>query len=163
MNTRQANPVPSCDRCGKPLKYAPCAACGARGSYRDWMIFKRECAACSGSGRVLRCPDELQHIFEDLRLPAKLGAKSVYRSFQRGAAGKAPSGAQAPRPILKPPAKQPIPPPWSASYPNPWHPMHPRNPRNQPFHPLNPNSPTNPNNPMNPLNPNNPLNRKPFK
>ncbi len=150
-----------CDHCGKQLKNVPCSVCDGKGYYREWVIFKKDCEMCSGSGRVLRCPDELKHIIEDLKLPPKYETRSIYKNFQKNTSPK-PLTTTLKTPLItpKPPVQPQIPPPWHPSYPNPWHPMHPRNPRNQPFSPLNPNSPTNPNNP---LNPNNPINRRPFK
>lgn len=162
MNQPRADSTPTCDRCRKPLADLPCRACGGRGTYRRWLLFQRQCAVCAGRGRSLRCPDELRHIAEDLKLPPGRRADAVYRQFKR-----VPPAASSSLPRPGPPGRRAIPPrvppPWDASYPNPWHPMHPRNPRNQPFSPLNPNSPTSPNNPLNPLNPNSPLHRKPFK
>ena len=160
MNKDQASSTSVCDRCGKQLKHVACGVCDGKGYYREWIIFKTECGACSGSGRILRCSNEYQHILDDLNLSPKLGTKSLYRNFRKSALPKITSIQAANRTITKPHAPQQIPPPWHPRYPSPWHPMHPRNPGNQPFNPLNPNSPTNPNNPMNP---NNPINRKPFK
>ena len=162
MYKNQADSTSVCDRCGKQLQYVVCGACGGKGYYRELVIFKSKCEICSGNGRVLRCPDEHQHIIEDFKLPPKLNTKSLHKNFRKSASTKTPV-LKTPRTTPNPPAPRQIPPPWHPSYPNPWHPMHPRNPKNQPFNPLNPNSPTNPNNPLNPLNPNNPMKRKPFK
>ena len=51
-----------CDRCEKQLQNVVCDACDGKGYYRELLIFKSECEVCSGNGRVLRCPDERQHI-----------------------------------------------------------------------------------------------------
>jgi hypothetical protein len=172
MKKNRASSTQTCDRCGEQLKRVACGACDGKGYYREWIIFKKECMACSGSGRILRCPNEYRHVVKDLNLSPKLGTKPLYRGFRKSPSPKISSSIAvsrtittppARRTIIRPPARPHIPPPWHPSYPNPWHPMHPRNPRNQPFNPLNPNSPTNPNNPMNPMNPNNPMRRKPFK
>jgi hypothetical protein len=150
MYKNQADSTSVCDRCGKRLQYRACGVCDGKGYYRKLVIFKNECEVCSGNGRVLRCPDEYQHIIEDLELSRKVNMKSLYRSF-RGSASTTTPVLKPPLTTTKPPAWQipprwyppyprpsQIPPPWHPSYPNPWHPMHPRNPRNQPFNPLNP-------------------------
>jgi hypothetical protein len=163
MYSNPADSTSVCDRCGKQLQYGPCYVCDGRGYYRTLVIFKTECEVCSGSGRVLRCPDEHQHVIEDLSLSPTFSTRSLYKGFQKSASTKTPVRKPSLTATVKPSAPQ-VPPPWHPSYPNPWHPMHPNNPRNQPFNPLNPNSPTNPHNlrnPMHPLNPNNPMNRKP--
>ena len=160
MNQNRHNPPLVCDRCKKQLKSYECNVCDGKGYFRKWIIFKNECEVCSGSGRVLRCPDEYQHILEDLKLSRELRTKSLYKNFRTPVLPKNPFIQAGQRTITKRAPSQQIPPPWHPSYPNPWHPMHPRNPRNQPFNPQNPNSLINPNNPMNP---NNLLNRKPFK
>jgi hypothetical protein len=155
----------TCDRCGTPLENTECRVCNGKGYYRELLIFKTDCEACSGSGRVLRCPNEYRHILDDLNLSSNYSARSIYKGFQNSTFPKPKSGFNTRLTGTKPGQPQ-VPPPWHPSYPNPWHPMHPRNPRNQPFNPLNPNSPTNPMNPRNPhhpLNPNNPINKGPFK
>lgn len=149
-----------CDRCAEQLEYVACRACGGKGYFRVWIFFKRECGVCSGSGSVLRCPNEYQHIVEDFKLSRRPSVSSLYKNFRNVPLPKTQSGSKKPLTITNPPPRLQIPPPWHPSYPNPWHPMHPRNPRNQPFSPMNPNSPTNPNNPMNPMNPINRMRRK---
>jgi hypothetical protein len=160
MSKIPANSSEICGRCTKPLKEAACSACGGRGSYPVWIFFSRECGVCDGSGRVLRCPDEYGHILEDLNLPTRHTARSLYRDFRGIRPQAAPSAVEKQLATTRPSPQPKIPPPWHPSYPFPWHPGHPRNPRNQLFNPMNPNSPTNPANPLSPLNPNNPLRRK---
>ncbi len=151
MNGFCVNSRRTCRRCGKQLEYVVCGACGGKGYNRVWRFFKRECRACVGIGKVLRCPDHYRHLTEFLNVPLERWPQVDHRT------------------ISKPPAPPQVPPPWDPRFPNPFHPMNPLNPRNQPFNPQNPNSPTNPNNPrnpnnpMNPMNPNNPMKRKPFK
>lgn len=168
MSQKKGSSIEVCRRCAKPLQRTVCLACGGKGYYRVWLFFRRDCEACSASGSVLRCPNEFQHIREDLKLPHSYTAASLYKSFRYGTVPRTPLGAKgaaripsASRYSPKVPRSVPpqVPPPWHPSYPNPWHPAHPQNPMNQPFHPMNPNSPSNPNNPMNPMNPNNPMNR----
>jgi hypothetical protein len=158
MGKKATNKKDVCLICAKELKPAVCKVCDGKGYYRVWLVIKRDCAICSGSGRALRCPNEYQHVIKDLNFSQQYSANSLYKNFRKMPLPKTPSVAKKPvRPILRPQRPQ-VPPPWHPSYPSPWHPMHPRNPRNQPLNPLNPNSPNNPNNPMKPLNPMNPLN-----
>lgn len=158
MSKRKENSKNVCDKCGSKIKYFQCSACGGSGYYREWIFFKRDCGLCSGTGKVLRCPNEFKHIIEDLKLSRTLSTNSLYRNFRTNAPRRTTLGQTNLLPDTSFSRTQ-IPPPWHASYPNPWHPFHPNNPRNQPFNPVNPNSPNNPNNINNPNNPMNPMNR----
>ena len=51
-----------CQRCGKPLEPQPCFACGGEGRVKKWLLWSRQCPACRGVGRVLRCPDAFRHL-----------------------------------------------------------------------------------------------------
>ncbi len=152
-----------CNHCGKQLKYVACGTCDGQGYYREWIIFKKECEVCSGSGMVSRCPDEHQHIIENLNLSPRSSTKPLYRNFQKSALPKIPSKPKIPLPTKRPTPPK-IPPPWLQPF-NPLNPNSPNNPNNpmNPMSPRNPNNPMNPNNPNSPLNPNNPIHRKPFK
>ena len=138
----------TCDRCGKQLKFSDCNVCDGEGYFREWLVFKTVCEVCSGSGKILRCPDEYKHIREDFKLSPKFRSDALYKNFQNRSLPRPPSSFNS-RLAGKKPDKPNVPPPWHRNYPNPWHPMHPRNPNNQPFNPANRNSPFNPNNPLN--------------
>lgn len=157
MHTNSNAPTQKCGHCDQPMQQVACLACDGKGEQRVWLFFKRTCEVCHGSGTVIRCPNEYQHIISDLKLKLRPAPQTLYRNFQSTPSIKPFSLAQ--KPPMKP-KHPPVPPPWHPSYPNPWHPNHPRNPKNQPFSPLNPNSPTNLNNPRHPFNRNNPVNRK---
>jgi hypothetical protein len=150
-------PKPVCPRCGKQLQNVPCEACDGKGEFSEWLVVKRECRFCMGSGQVLRCPDELKHIQDDFKVAKELDTKSLFQSFRKGNpfTPKPPKVGE----DIKKPSTQKIPPPWDRKYPDPWHPNHPLNPQN-PYNPNNPRSPfrqgLKPNFPQNPFNWNNP-------
>lgn len=157
MHTDHESSARKCDHCGLPLKRIACQACDGQGEQRVWLFFKRVCEVCDGSGTIVRCQNETQHIIDDLKLTRRPMPQTLYRNSPAKPTAK-------PLDLVKKPPSKPgrplVPPPWHPSYPNPWHPNHPRNPSNQPLSPLNPNSPTNPNNRRHPSNRNNPMNRK---
>jgi hypothetical protein len=119
--------TPLCDKCKKPLEDITCPACNGTGFYLGPFGAKKQCQNCKGSGRVLKCPDEMKHILEDLGVALPLDPKPIYNSFLKG------------KPFVLP-SEEKIIPPWHSDYPKPWHPNHPLNPNN----PLNPNSPIKP-------------------
>ena len=102
MDKKLADSSNVCDRCGEQLKSIACGDCNGKGYYRERVFFKKECEACSGSGRVLRCPHAYQHINVTLR-KTPMGAKTPVRTNEL--------------------SRPQIPPPWHPSHPNPWHPV----------------------------------------
>lgn len=150
MSKEESQPL--CGRCKKPLENVPCKACNGQGYYKEWVVTKKVCHFCNGSGQVLRCPDEAKHIFEDFKIPKNINTERIYQTFRKGKPFTHPSAQT--YGLAKPPDTKVIPPPWAPNYPNPWHPNHPLNPNN-------PNSPiarnlSKPDFPNNPFNWNNP-------
>jgi hypothetical protein len=131
MHGNEADSSRVCRRCGKPLQYVACGACDGKGYHRKGLFLKGECRVCSGSGRVLRCPDEHRHAVDLMtRLRRSLEARpSGPRTLP---IARRPPGSLQPRPYNLP------------GHPSPWHRMHPRHPRNQPFNPFNPRHPLHP-------------------
>ena len=156
MQAKKRNSGEICSRCGKQLRLDPCGQCDGKGYQRELIFLKRDCEACGGAGKQLRCPNELDHILEDFKLPKETPQKHILKGFQDYSTRKPSLLTPKPTQLTSmKPTTPPVPPPWHPSYPFPWHPMHPRNPNNplNPNSPLNPNNPTNINNPLNPLNP----------
>lgn len=149
MANIRSKPVALCEKCKKPLQLTACSACDGKGYQREWLLFKRDCEVCQGTGRVLRCPDAYQHALDSLKAFKGINPSPISPAKWNGKITSLSSNSLKTR---VPPKQPQVPPPW----------LQPNNPMN-PNSPLNPNNPLNPNSLRNPNNPNSPLYKNPFK
>ena len=136
-----------CSQCEQQLEYIVCRWCYGKGFHRTWLIFKRKCYCCFGLGRVLRCPNESQHVIEARKRIQQGLITFSNRNIPNIRSNQKSIQLTNARSVSKSSAIPKIP-PWHHASPNRSHPMHPQNP----FSRLNPSSPNNPSNPMSPSN-----------
>jgi hypothetical protein len=81
MFKKKASLTQVCNRCGKQLEYRTCKVCDGKGYHRKLVFFKEDCKVCSGSGKVLRCPDKGQHKSKEVGL--KHSSNSNLKDFPK--------------------------------------------------------------------------------
>ena len=80
MNQRDGSSrKPFCHVCGKSLEPRICWNCEGAGYTRRFLIFKRTCRVCKGSGALMQCPDHWAHVGSTLRSSPSLSGKKDAR------------------------------------------------------------------------------------
>ena len=63
MSDMQKLGAGNCRHCGEALQSVRCECCGGRGFVKNLLI-ESACSGCGGTGEMLHCPNELQHLSE---------------------------------------------------------------------------------------------------